>query len=201
MFRSGACGDNAAMPCTTSPLIRRRPYLPGMVTLLGVCGLLSACSPTLNWRDVDVGPQTRVQFPCKPDLAERALPLGGGSTRAAMWVCDAGGLSWSATVLDVGDPARLSAVLRESRLSLASRLRGSEESVRPVQIAGMTPNPEARRVVIVSLPGVDPPARAEAVFAARGLQVFQFVAMTQRGAPAVWTESADEFLRSVRWPR
>jgi hypothetical protein len=38
------------------------------------------------------------------------------------------------------------------------------------------------------------------VFVARGLQVFQFVVMVRRGAPASWAESADEFLRSVRWP-
>jgi hypothetical protein len=170
------------------------------LSLIALSGLFCACSPTLNWRDVDVGPQTRAQFPCKPEHAERTLVLGGLPTRAAMWVCDAGGLSWSATVLDVGDPARVGTVLRESRLSLASRLHGSEESVRPVQIAGMTPNAEASRVVIVGKPGEGLPARAEAVFVARGLQVFQFVAMAQRGTSAPWSESADEFLRSVRWP-
>lgn len=170
------------------------------LSLIALSGLLCACSPTLNWRDVEVGAQTRAQFPCKPEHAERTLVLGDVPTRAAMWVCDAGGLSWSATVLDVSDPARLGTVLRESRLSLASRLQGSEASAHPVQIAGMTPNAEARRVVIVGQPGQGPAARAEAVFVARGLQVFQFVAMAQRGAPAVWAESADEFLRSVRWP-
>ena len=170
------------------------------LSLIALSGLLCACSPTLNWRDVDVGPQTRAQFPCKPEHAERTLVLGGVPTRSAMWVCDAGGLSWSATVLDVSDPARLGDVLRESRLSLVQRLQGSEESTRPVQIAGMTPNVEARRVVIVGQAGEGALARAEAVFVTRGLQVFQFVAMAQRGTHAVWAESADEFLRSVRWP-
>jgi hypothetical protein len=177
-----------------------RTTLSLSLSLIALSGLLCACSPTLNWRDVEVGPQTRVQFPCKPEHAERSLVLGGVPTRAAMWVCDAGGLSWSATVLDVGDPARLGTVLRESRLSLVSRLHGSEEAVRPVQITGMTPSGEARRVVIVGQAGEGPPVRAEAVFVARGLQVFQFVAMAQRGTPALWAESADEFLRSVRWP-
>jgi hypothetical protein len=189
------------MPCTTSFSFRRLLRLSGVLTPLALSGILVACTPTLNWRDVDVGPQTRMQFPCKPDHAERSLVLGGVSTRAAMWVCDAGGLSWSATVIDVGDPARLSTVLRESRLSLAGRLKGSETSVFPAQIAGMTPNAEARRVVIAGQQGDGPPARAEAVFVARGLQVFQLVAMAQRGAPATWVESADEFLGSVRWPR
>ncbi|WP_338416889.1 hypothetical protein [uncultured Sphaerotilus sp.] len=181
----------------------RRPTLPlsrRFLCLLAPIGLLAACSPTLNWRDVDVGPQTRVQFPCRPEHAERALVLADAPTRAGMWVCDAGGLSWSATVLDVDDPSHLSAVLRASRLGLATRLQGSEESVQPVRIAGMTPNDESRRVVIVGPAGTGQPARAEAVFAVRGLQVFQFVVMAQRGAPPKWAESADEFLRSVRWP-
>ena len=92
-----------------SPLFRRIPCL------LAAAGLLAACSPTLNWRDVDVGPQTRVQFPCRPEHAERSLVLAGAPMRAGMWVCDAGGLSWSVTVLDVSDPARLTTVLREAR--------------------------------------------------------------------------------------
>ena len=177
-----------------SPLFRRIPCL------LAAAGLLAACSPTLNWRDVDVGPQTRVQFPCRPEHAERSLVLAGAPMRAGMLVCDAGGLSWSVTVLDVSDPARLTTVLREARLGLATRLQGSEGSSQPVRIAGMTPSDENRRVVIVGPPGAGQPTRAEAVFAARGLQVFQLVVMTQRGAAPKWAESADEFLRSVRWP-
>jgi len=64
----------------------------------------------------------------------------------------------------------------------------------------MTPNEESRRIVIVGPSGAGRPARAEAVFAARGLQAFQLVVMAQRGASSKWAESADEFLRSVRWP-
>ncbi|WP_310461708.1 hypothetical protein [Sphaerotilus sp.] len=172
----------------------------GLISLLGLFWMLGACSPTLNWRDVEIDPQTRAQFPCRPEHAERPLVLAGVPVRAEMRACEAGGLSWSATVLDVGDPTRLTAVLRESRLSLATRLQGREESVLPAQINGMTPNEEARRVVIVGKTGEGRPARAEAVFVVRGLQVFQFVVMAQRGAPVQWAESADEFLRSVRWP-
>ncbi|MEY2875738.1 MAG: hypothetical protein RLZZ373_3109 [Pseudomonadota bacterium] len=196
----GRRGDNAPMQRPTFSLTRCTVSRLGLIALLG---FLVACSPTLNWRDVAVGQQTQVQFPCRPEHAARPLMLGGVPTQAEMWVCDAGGLSWSATVLDVSDPMRLGAVLRESRLSLAARLQGSEESMRPVQISGMTLNEEARRVVIignVGKTGREPQARAEAVFVVRGLQVFQFVVLAQRGAPARWAESADEFLRSVRWP-
>lgn len=184
------------MPRPIPPLLRR------ILCLLALSALLGACSPTLNWRDVDVGPQTRVQFPCRPEHAERSLVLADAPTRAGMWVCDAGGLSWSVTVLDVNDPARLSAVLRAARLGLATRLQGSEEAVQPVGIAGMTPNDESRRIVIVGPAGTGQTTRAEAVFVARGLQVFQLVVMAQRDAPAKsrWADSADEFLRSVRWP-
>ena len=175
-----------------------RPRLS--LSTLALSSALCACSPTLNWRDVEVGPHTKAQFPCKPEHAQRTLPLDGTPMRAAMWVCDAGGVSWSATVLEVGDPARLEAVLRASRLGLAARLQGREASSQPVQIAGMTPNPESRRVAIVTQSGQATAARAEAVFVARGLQVFQFVAMAPRGVPSDWAESADTFLGSLRWP-
>ena len=107
-----------------SPLFRRIPCL------LAAAGLLAACSPTLNWRDVDVGPQTRVQFPCRPEHAERSLVLAGAPMRAGMWVCDAGGLSWSVTVLDVSDPARLTTVLREARQREPWRTLGDERTLR-----------------------------------------------------------------------
>jgi hypothetical protein len=195
--------DNAVMPSLTLPLFRRMPCplgLIGLIGLIGVSSLLAACSPTLNWRDVDVGLQTKVQFPCRPEHAERSLVLAGTPMRTEMWVCDAGGLSWSVTVLDVNDPTRLTAVLRESRLSLATRLQGGEESVQRVRIAGMTPNDESRRVVIAGPAGAGKSVRAEAVFAVRGLQVFQLVVMAQREVSLKWAEGADEFLRSVRWP-
>jgi hypothetical protein len=141
-----------------------------------------------------------MQFPCKPEHAERTLALAGAPARAAMWVCEAGGLSWSATLLDIQDPAQLGDILRESRRSLERRLQGREASSQSVELPGMTPNAQSRRVVIVGPEGDGPPARAEAVFVTRGLQVFQLVALAPRGRAADWAESADEFLRSVRWP-
>jgi hypothetical protein len=164
--------------------------LPLALSLL----LLSACSPTLNWRDVEVDARTRMQFPCRPERAERSVVLAGAPSPARMVVCDAGGLSWSATVFEVRDPARLTSSLRELRLNFADRLggHGGDAIARPVQIAGMTPSDETRRVTV--------PGRAEAVFVARGLQVFQFVVMARTDAPRQWADSADEFLSSVRWP-
>lgn len=175
------------------------PFLRRSLLALSMA-LLSACSPTLNWRDVEVGSVTQVQFPCRPELAERPLVLAGAPSRAQMKACEAGGLSWSATVFEVSDPARLTASLRELRTSLSTRLQGSEASARPVSIAGMTPNDEARRVVITGRSDGGEVSRAEAVFVARGLQVFQFVVMARHDAPRQWSDSADEFLRSVRWP-
>jgi hypothetical protein len=162
--------------------------------LLALSLLLSACSPTLNWRDVEVGAQTRMQFPCRPERAERQVVLAGVPSQARMVVCDAGGLSWSATVFEVRDPVRLTSSLRELRLNFVDRLggRGGQATVRPVQIAGMTPSDEAHRVTV--------PGRAEAVFVARGLQVFQLVVMARSDAPRQWADSAEEFLGSVRWP-
>jgi hypothetical protein len=201
-------GDNAAMsrpsslqPISPISLLRRAAPACRPAALAVALALLAACAPTLDWRDVDIGPQTKVQFPCKPEHARRSLPQDGGTMAAQMWSCEAGGLSWSATVLDVGDPARIADVLRASRAGLSSRLQASEVTALPVQVAGMTPSPEARRVVFGGSAGAAAPVRAEAVFVSRGLQVFQFVVLAQRGAPAQWADSADEFLRSVRWPR
>ena len=167
---------------------------------LGVGVLLSACAPALNWRSVELGAQARMQFPCNPEQAERTLDVAGAPVRAAMWACEADGLSWSVTRWETPDPARLVEMLRESRVGLERRLQGREFSAQPAQLSGMTPNPEARRVVILGPEGDGLPLRAEAVFVTRGLQVFQLVAMGPRGRAADWSESAEEFLGSLRWP-
>ena len=53
---------------------------------------LAGCSPAFNWREVrPENTRLQVLLPCKPDKAQKVVPLGGQATTLSMLGCDAGG--------------------------------------------------------------------------------------------------------------
>ncbi len=66
--------------------------------------LLTACNPTLNWREVrPEGTRLALLLPCKPDKAQKTVPLGGPATPISMLGCDAGGATFAVAVVQLGD--------------------------------------------------------------------------------------------------
>ena len=54
--------------------------------------VLSACSPSQNWREITFeGSPLKAQLPCKPDRTTRAVPLGGVSVDLQVAGCESGG--------------------------------------------------------------------------------------------------------------
>ncbi len=162
--------------------------------------LLAGCAPALDWRDVTLGEQTRLQFPCKPDRIERRLPLAGAEVSARMLQCDAGGASWSAVEFEMVEPLRVHEALRELRTSFAQRLGAPQAPAVAASVAGATPSPEARRLELQGRLDDGTPVQARAVFVGRGTRAFQVVVLVRGDTAPRWAESADEFLASVRWP-
>jgi hypothetical protein len=59
--------------------------------ILTLLGLLAACSPDQNWRQVSFeGTNLKVQLPCKPDRTTRELPLGGVPVSLHAVGCESG---------------------------------------------------------------------------------------------------------------
>ena len=57
---------------------------------------LVACSPTFNWRDVSLeAAPLQAQMPCKPERAERQVPLTAGGTTLRLMSCETGGLTFA----------------------------------------------------------------------------------------------------------
>ena len=74
--------------------------------------LLAACNPTFNWRTVrGDGAPMQALMPCKPDRAEREVPLGGLNVTLHMMSCDTGGLTFAVASLDAGDATRAAIAL------------------------------------------------------------------------------------------
>lgn len=104
---------------------------------LGACLLLSAagaltiaCSPAYNWRDVrHEGAPLRALMPCKPERAERDVPLLGPGvppSHLQMMSCDAGGNTFVLAVVRLPDALAedaASQALRQWRQASWSSLR------------------------------------------------------------------------------
>ncbi len=78
----------------------KRLVLACAVFLLGLAG----CSPTFNWREVRVGNAAVLALmPCKPEQAERQVPLQGHMTTLHMASCDVANTTFAVATLRVPD--------------------------------------------------------------------------------------------------
>ncbi len=88
--------------------------------------LLSACQPRYNWREVrPEGGGVQTLMPCKPETAERSVPLGPQPVPLHMASCEAGGITYALAWVALGSaadaPAALQAWASASRQSLRSQ--------------------------------------------------------------------------------
>ncbi len=157
----------------------------------------SACSPTLDWRDVrPAGTQLALQFPCRPVTQERELPLAGRPVKLALMACTAGGQTWALAHADVIEPALVGAALAELRAGAAAKLGTTEGAPLPLTVAGATPQANAARLRLAGRAG-DRAATLQmelAVFA-HGTRVFQASVLGERPS----AEAADTFVAALRF--
>jgi hypothetical protein len=160
---------------------------------------LPACSPTLDWREARLGGQVQLVIPCKPDRIERELDLAGAKAQALMVVCDADGVSWSATRFELGDPARGEPALRELRYKLAQNIGGEERRVE-AQLPGPPAHDARRSQLSGKRPGGES-VRAEALFFGESSRVYQVVAILPADARPALVDQATQFLDGVHLAR
>jgi hypothetical protein len=151
---------------------------------------LAACSPALDWRAVRPEASGAVAlFPCRPASHARRLHLGIVSTEMFVYACTASGATFALGYADVFDPAQVGPALVALRTAAIANVGGDAEPDGVLQVKGMTPNSEARRLRIAGhLPG-GRAAQMAAGFFAKGTRVFQasVIAPGTPGAEAVNT--------------
>lgn len=99
--------------------------------MLGIAG----CSPTLNWRQAPLG-ALQFSLPCKPDKAQREVPLAGKSMSLEMQGCEAGGALFAISRIQVRDTAEVPTVTRAWRESALAAMQSDVGAMR----AGLAPN-------------------------------------------------------------
>jgi hypothetical protein len=152
-------------------LPRRAPLLLALVLAL----VLVACTPTLDWREVrPAGSAMLALFPCKPASHARPVALAGRTVSLTLYACTAGETTYALAFADVGEPGQVRAALAELKSSAWANVRAATPvATQPIQLPGMTPNPEATRWRVPGqLPNGQAVQEAGAVFA-RATMVYQ----------------------------
>ena len=142
------------------------------VLFLGL--FLLACSPGLNWRDVRPAQAPLLAlFPCKPDQAERNLPLVDREVLVKMLVCEADGAVFTLAYTDLKSELRLGETLDLWRKATLTQIKASASNVTPFTLKGALSLPQSSKVVAK---GSKPDGRAltlHAAWFAVGTTVFQ----------------------------
>lgn len=171
------------------------------IVLASLAILLAACTPTFNWREVPVGDGDLVALlPCKPDRAERMLPLGNDSVRVDMAGCEAGGVTFAVAHAEASGPAQASAWLDAWRRATRARLAGraSTEAAGALPRAAAAPAPLRLDAPMGTGDDREPPMRV-LWFARqhpRGVSLYQATAI---GQPAS-AEALETFFEGLRLP-
>jgi len=145
-----------------------------LVGTLAAAAVLGGCSPTYDWRSVPL-PDTELvtALPCRPSRFQRDVTVAGVPLKLFMLSCEAGGVTYGVASADVGDPARVDAVLLGLRVAAAAAIRSADGPAGALNLDGVTPFSGNSSV---HLHGRRPDGAAvdEAVrFFARGTRVYQ----------------------------
>jgi len=120
-------------------------YLQTWPVLFLGCSLL-ACSPGLNWRDVRPAQSPLLAlFPCKPDAAERNLPLGDQEVLVKMLVCEADGALFTLASTDVKSASKLAETLELWRKATLTQMKAGASNVTPFALKGALALPQASK--------------------------------------------------------
>jgi len=108
----------------------------GLAALAGA----AACAPTWDWRSVPL-PDTQLvtELPCRPSRFQRDVTVAGVPLQLFMLSCETGGVTYGVATAEVGDPARVDAVLFALRDSAAAAIRSSNVAAGALNLGGATP--------------------------------------------------------------
>lgn len=112
---------------------------------LGLTALAAACSPAFNWRDAPIDAQLTALLPCKPDRAERQLPLTpeGAQATIAMAGCQAGGATFAVAHWSGLEVAQAAAHLQAWQAATRNQWTGAALQESPVAMPGARATPAA----------------------------------------------------------
>ncbi len=108
--------------------------LPRIAAVLWICAWLTlACNPALNWRAVQLA-GIKVMLPCKPDRAQRILPLANQQVTMAMAGCEASGALYAISHVQVANTALVAVVQADWQQAMLANFQGASIQKIPYQL-------------------------------------------------------------------
>ncbi len=164
----------------------------GLVVIAVILLGLGACSPALNWRSVALG-ELALTLPCKPDRAQRTVPLGSQNLDMEMVGCEADGALFAVSRVGVplgGDAEQLqawwqAASLQQMKAQGSPVLTPLSSSAQALALRGMTASGQAADGHAV---------QARLAWVAAGADVYHFAVYAARITP----EMAEPFFEGVK---
>lgn len=156
--------------------------------------VLTACSPTFNWRDVrPEGTRLALLMPCKPDKAQRTVQMAGQPTDINLLSCDAGGATFAVSVADVKETSKVAAALAQWRSATLANIKAVQGQEAALKLPGL-----ANSAVMVKATGQRANGQtisSQAVYFAQDSRIFQAVMYADNVAPEV----ADTFFSGLKF--
>ena len=173
-----------------------RALAPGLLVLLAGLLTVTACSPTLNWREVRLDAGVSLLLPCKPDKAQKQVPLGPQPTTLNMLGCEAGGATFAVAVAELPDPAQVAEVLSQWQAITLKNMKAAPLRAPPAlfKVAGADANPAPVWLQAEGQQNDGSAVHSRAAYFAKGTRVVQVVMY----APKINPDAADTFFTSLR---
>jgi hypothetical protein len=179
-----------------------RTFANAALTLGAACMLASACSPVFNWREVPLpGGQLVALMPCKPDRAERQLPLGNQTVLVSMAGCEAGGATFAVAQATAADTAQAQAWMKAWRQQAYAQWAGASVEESPAVVAQAALEPAPLRLdtkAPAARPGDEAPQAALTWFARGGrdgsVVLYQATVLGKPSAP----DASETFFAGLR---
>ena len=133
-------------------------------------------------------------MPCKPDKAQKTVPLGGNPTELMMLSCDAGGMTFAIGTADIGDAAKVGATLAQwQAVTLANIKAPLSSPSTAIKLPGTAPG--ASLVIAAGQRANGQAVASQAAYFAQGTRVFQAVVLASPIAP----DAADTFFSGLKF--
>ncbi len=156
---------------------------------------LTACEPSLNWRDVSIGSTgLTALFPCKPETVTRTLPIADTDQAMALRSCEAGGVTFAVAqsrLALAGQAPMVLARWRDTTLSGLGAVPASTSLLPPKAAPAL---PQLLAVRAARDPSVGPALSMHGLWFAKGPDVFAAFVL----APAIPVDVADTFFAGLR---
>ena len=164
--------------------------------LLAIAVAAAACSPTFNWREVRLqSTRLKAMLPCKPDHAERDVPMAGRQVSLQVLGCDTGGATFALLSADIVDEALAADVLAQWNAATLANMRGTGPRVTPFVPSGARSIRGSQQVVASGKRADGSAVESHAAYFAQGTKVFQAVIYSDRLKPEV----ADTFFSGLQF--